>query len=286
MDYENKLCVEIFANKVFLKINLHDTKIDLFKYFNNITEYDEINESEIENVVYITEEKNGNVIKISTNLIENDYYLKTENKNLKQIELELFDYLNQLIRIALKKDFYFLHASMVEKNHEGFIIIGKTHSGKSTIAINLLGYGYNYVTDDIVGINKKSGEVIGINKPIYIRNSNLVFTEKSEIKTIKINDNMSYYMYKSNYSKPLVLNSNLILISRINQTNDNSYKIKMLDGSDKILQILENTFNEDINKNIISDFTRLFKNKKIIKIEYYDNINIAKVIFDEGLFDL
>jgi len=48
------------------------------------------------------------------------------------------------------RGFYYLHASAVEWDNEGYVFVGKSGSGKSTNAISLIEKGWNYLTDDSV----------------------------------------------------------------------------------------------------------------------------------------
>lgn len=277
----NKLCLDIFGNKILITINANDIELNFEKYYNITEEYDE---RTIINNIYIKKIYNSSLI-ISTNFIKKQFYIYMNDKDSTQIEVEVFDYINHFARLILNNDYYFLHASMVEKNNYGYIVIGRTHSGKSTTAINLLKYGYNYVTDDIVGINKKNGKVIGINKPIYIRNSNLVKIEDTGILKIKSKDNLYHYLYSNINNSEFTMNNNIILLKKCEFNEGKKVDIKIIDGAQKILELISNTFNEIVNKKIIIDFNKLFKNCSLFLITYCENIDIADLIIERNIFE-
>lgn len=277
----DKLCIDIYDNKIIVEIEIENIEINFEKYYNINNNFDQ---TKITNYVYVNEKDNSTVV-IFTNLINKQFYIDIKEKESLQIEIEIFDCINQIIRIALSDDFYFLHASMVEKNNYGYVVIGKTHSGKSTTAINLLEYGYNYVTDDIVGINKKNGKVIGINKPIYIRNPNLVSSDNNEIKKVYFNNDLYNYLYSNINTQLLNLNKNLIILKREKFEDEKYFEVNYINGAKKILDLIANTFNEDITEQIIIDFNRLFKNFNLISFTYHDNIDVAKIIIEKDLFN-
>ncbi len=56
--------------------------------------------------------------------------------------------LSGIVILLHARGFYYLHASVVECDNEGYIFVGKSGSGKSTNAIRLAEKGWNYLSDD------------------------------------------------------------------------------------------------------------------------------------------
>jgi len=58
--------------------------------------------------------------------------------------------LSGIIILLNARGFYYLHASAVEWDNEGYLFVGKSGSGKSTNAMRLVEKGWNYLSDDSV----------------------------------------------------------------------------------------------------------------------------------------
>ncbi len=67
-----------------------------------------------------------------------------------------------------------LHSTCVAIKDQGILIIGKPGSGKSLIALALLQYGHQLVSDDLTILTKKNGKLVAtcpirIKKLLYVR---------------------------------------------------------------------------------------------------------------------
>lgn len=66
------------------------------------------------------------------------------------------------------KDYLFLHSGAVVKDNKAILLVGASRSGKSTLTLSLLNYGYKYLTDEVVVISLSSLETIPFQRPIYV----------------------------------------------------------------------------------------------------------------------
>ncbi|HHT9155565.1 MAG TPA: hypothetical protein ACFYD5_07105 [Candidatus Tripitaka sp. YC43] len=65
------------------------------------------------------------------------------------------------------RDYMLLHAGAVVKNGRAILLPGKSESGKSTLTLGLMNYGYKYLTDEISAIHHETVEVAPFQRPIY-----------------------------------------------------------------------------------------------------------------------
>jgi len=66
------------------------------------------------------------------------------------------------------KDYLFLHSGAVAKGNKAVLLPGPSESGKSTLTLGLLNYGYQYLTDEVVVINLSDLSALPFQRPIYI----------------------------------------------------------------------------------------------------------------------
>ncbi|MBI2470541.1 MAG: hypothetical protein HYV59_04785 [Planctomycetes bacterium] len=66
------------------------------------------------------------------------------------------------------KDYLFLHSAAVAKDNKAVLLAGPSESGKSTLSLGLLNYGYQYLTDEVVVINLANMKALPFQRPIYI----------------------------------------------------------------------------------------------------------------------
>ena len=70
--------------------------------------------------------------------------------------------LSGIIILLHTRGFYYLHASAVEWDNEGYVFVGKSGSGKSTNAIRLIEKGWNYLSDDSVFLYHNDREQVEV----------------------------------------------------------------------------------------------------------------------------
>ena len=66
------------------------------------------------------------------------------------------------------KDYLFLHSAAVAKDKKAVLLAGPSESGKSTLTLGLLNYGYQYLTDEVAVISLSGLKAIPFQRPIYI----------------------------------------------------------------------------------------------------------------------
>lgn len=70
----------------------------------------------------------------------------------------------------LREDKLGMHAALIEKDGQGYILMGKPKTGKTTIALSLAAQGFKLISDDWVEVEKRDGEFLasGINPSISL----------------------------------------------------------------------------------------------------------------------
>lgn len=75
-----------------------------------------------------------------------------------------------LIHLFAQYDYYDLHGAGLTHNGKGFLILGPSGSGKSSLALNLVEKGWHYASDDalIMNANKSDIAVLSFRKQFYV----------------------------------------------------------------------------------------------------------------------
>ena len=72
----------------------------------------------------------------------------------------LFDALTLSLLILLRhRDRYMVHAAALVRGEAGYLLVGKSHSGKSTLAFSLVRQGWGYLSDDMVLLCLEEGRI-------------------------------------------------------------------------------------------------------------------------------
>lgn len=73
-----------------------------------------------------------------------------------------------------------LHASCVARDQQGFVLIGPSRSGKSTLAMALIEAGFQLLSDDRVFLAVKSGQLLafGLSRPLKLRRDAALWFEQ------------------------------------------------------------------------------------------------------------
>jgi hypothetical protein len=100
-------------------------------------------------------------------LRRNDLLLFVETATLSIIERFLQDLTAMFIRHVQSR--LLLHAAGVASGNQGIILCGQSGSGKSTLAAWLIANGFDFLTDELVGIRPDSSEMSGFTRPLVLR---------------------------------------------------------------------------------------------------------------------
>ncbi len=60
------------------------------------------------------------------------------------------------------------HSGAVMKNGRVILLPARATSGKTTLTLGLMNYGYTYLTDEVAAIDQKSFEAVPYQRPIYV----------------------------------------------------------------------------------------------------------------------
>ena len=94
------------------------------------------------------------------------------------------------------RDYLFLHSAAMAKGNKAVLLPGPSESGKSTLTLGLLNYGYQYLTDEVVVINLSDLRVLPFQRPIYIYGWQSVVSAEVE-KYFK------FYRFKERYGNTM-----------------------------------------------------------------------------------
>ena len=94
------------------------------------------------------------------------------------------------------KEYLFLHAGALAKNNKAVLLPGPSESGKSTLTLGLLNYGYQYLTDEVVVINLSDLRVLPFQRPIYIYGW-------QSVASTEVEKYFKFYRFKERYGNTM-----------------------------------------------------------------------------------
>lgn len=197
------------------------------------------------------------------------------NKKVLNIVLQEVIFVN----CKLKKDYIFLHASMVEREGKIVFLAGETGSGKSTLCTFLCNKGFNYLCDDKVILNTKNFRVFPFTREIQLRHDALNFLlEKGIVLNAK---EINIYSYSRLVTNNFILSKkdrlSIGIFINLNFSMEKITKINKIEAIDVLLKSIY--INNDID-NIIKNSIALSKNIPLYKIDFNDLENCKNMIIE------
>jgi len=151
------------------------------------------------------------------------------------------------------KEYLFLHAGALAKNNKAVLLPGPSESGKSTLTLGLLNYGYQYLTDEVVVIDLSDVRVLPFQRPIYIYGWQSVVSAEVEkyFKFYRFKERYGNTMQPWQYAVPkqeAVLPKNTsfevgwIVFPTYNETQKDSY-LKPMSRAEAAFNLMQNGWN-------------------------------------------
>jgi hypothetical protein len=66
------------------------------------------------------------------------------------------------------RDYVLFHSGAVVKNSGAILLPARSESGKTTLTLGLMSYGYRYLTDEVAVINNETLKVVPYQRPIFV----------------------------------------------------------------------------------------------------------------------
>ena len=151
------------------------------------------------------------------------------------------------------KDYLFLHSGALAKNNKAVLLPGPSESGKSTLTLGLLNYGYQYLTDEVVVMDLSDLRVLPFQRPIYIYGWQSVVSAEVEkyFKFYRFKERYGNTMQPWQYAVPqqeaiLPKDTNFevgwIVFPTYNKTQKDSY-LKPMSRAEAAFNLMQNGWN-------------------------------------------
>ncbi len=218
------------------------------------------------------------------------YFLDSYDKEAKKKIARNF-ITNLFIRLYQLKGALLLHCSCVEKDNKSVIIVGKANSGKTVTMLNLLDFGFNFITNDFLIVDKNNNKLEFLPSPQFIgirRSSRWLELEKNKKYASLKSEGYIRVAEDRIYMSPQdLINLNNVNIGNIcselkmivipQYTPNSDYCCVVANNSQKIKILDNNKFNNFIEYSSQESYDNDF-----YKIDtYIKNRNIKNDIFNE-----
>ncbi len=142
---------------------------------------------------------NGKLPQVQYSLIKNTkYFCIRENgkfRNRWAHRWPLYLSIMMCVRESLYahlKNYLFLHSAAMARGNKAVLLPGPSESGKSTLTLGLLNYGYRYLTDEVAVINLSDLKILPFQRPIYVYGWLPVISDE-------VQKDFKFYRFKERY---------------------------------------------------------------------------------------
>lgn len=263
-----------------IKISLPD-KNSLSFFCNVFSCYDLSFSSDKDNVDCIVE-LCADPIKYNLKFTKSNTYFK--EKSIEEIYVAICVYLFNL-KNYYNENCWILHGAAFIYKKQTCLIIGPTHSGKSTLITQLISHkGVKYITDDSIVFDKKTLSIIPFPKPINLRDINCVYDFINQNHIHKANNELlKTYVYNPIdtifFNKINCVNINIFVLNRKKELKNIS--LQSISKTEKFLEILYNSFRSQFPENYNIAGKLLKQTKSMFKVNYRDNTEALELVLSK-----
>lgn len=179
-------------------------------------------------------------------------------------------------------DVYLFHGAAVSKNDKAVLFLAPTSIGKTTLTSYLTNYGFSYLTDDCIIIEKNTLFVVPYSTPMMLRSGGKKVLEFYNISTNDLDtiDNeleIRYVYTPKNFQNNKATISSIYFINRADLNS-----VSTLSSYDAKIKLLKSTMsNYELNQEYMNFITRLAK-INCYDVSYNDITYISNLISKNG----
>lgn len=223
-------------------------------------------------ITYVERLEQTNFTCIYVNLLGNDRYQITNGSVCER--LNITNALGYVIRTVLdtlcqeNENIHFIHGACVQSSGKYSCFVGRTKSGKSTLAYLLCQKtGCKYVTDDLICIDK-SLNCVSFAKPIFLRSINYIEDINSCVK-IQYQNDIRYCVLPTNIidKETHFQLDNIFMIER---DPESFFEVEKLSDSSAFINIWKNMYTDEFLTQKRNIALQLAKNAIVYNIKYRD----------------
>ena len=201
--------------------------------------------------------------------------------------LGIISYFTNLKDFFDTSKYYFLHCSLTILNNNAIILLGPTGNGKSTLTYGLCEHGFHYVTDDLLYYNKKTNNIYGFIKPMFIRSIDCILEYNWTKNIQELRKNIIFYPDKSirNYYLPknigLYKKNTYLNIYVLNRQENKNFSIEYnMNREEKINESIVNTY---VPSNLADNlkWSIILSNYSFSKIYYNDGRDVINFFLNK-----
>ncbi|MBE7057134.1 MAG: hypothetical protein E7388_06840 [Ruminococcaceae bacterium] len=263
-----------------IKIFLPDKK-SLSFFCNVFSCYDLSFSSDKDNADCIVELCND-PMKYNLKFTKNNTYF--EKRSIEEIYVAICVYLFNL-KNYYNENCWILHGAAFIYKKQTCLIIGPTHSGKSTLITQLISQkGVKYITDDSIVFDKKTLSIIPFPKPINLRDVDCVYDFINHNHIYKANNKLlKTYVYNPTNAifldKINCININIFVLNRKKEIRNIS--IQDIGNVEQFLEILLNSFRTQFSENYNIASKLLNQTQSMFKVNYRNKTEALELVFSK-----
>lgn len=225
-------------------------------------------EKSSESIIEINIAVKKRICEVSSNFYKNNPKTYETSWPLKLLIDIIEDCLTCVINNCTRSEWLMLHGSAVLIDETPVVLLGKTHSGKSTAILKLLNELANscFISDDLIVLGGTNKPIIQHwSMPLHIRTSSLIYNRKFD--PTQIDDNTFYISNLQCSERPFKSIDSIFIIEHIAQS-ENQHCLELL-GIRKIQAILSNI--KYYEPSIVHKVLTAFRDVTVYELCYCDD---------------
>jgi len=227
-------------------------------------------------------------------LSEDNRYILFRNKRLthrnKKIENILYSLEWQIVNDLIKKNNNLLqfHAAVMSHNNKGYIFVGNSGSGKTSISIYLLKHKWNFLSDEFALLNPLTLKLTPFPRNLIIKPHLYNYLDIPENhKSIMINrnegDKYPVYFLSPSFFGPVVTDTPILMkkIIFLKKSTEEKFQIENIGQTEAFKLLMDNLFNPHNFKQKLPDILiSIVRKTSSYKLTFSNPLMFTKTLND------
>lgn len=178
-----------------------------------------------------------------------------------------------------RENYFYLHGGAVVKNNKCICFLAPSNTGKTTLTIDFLKQGYDYLTDDIIPIDLTNLTTQGFPKPLFLR-PNSIHKNNIDIHVKNGEFSRTIYVPRTYHKGPVKINQIFILNRDIKHINNCS--CVKLQSTEKFGTLLNNIYYTTDKIHLVKSIAKIINYTDLYNLYYYDSRQAIEMINAES----
>lgn len=177
------------------------------------------------------------------------------------------------------ENYFYLHGGAVVKNDKCICFLAPSNTGKTTLTIDFLKQGYDYLTDDIIPIDLIRLTTQGFPKPLFLR-SNSIHKNNIDIHVENGDFSRTIYVPQTCHKGPVKINR-IYILNRDVKYIENCSCVE-LQSAEKFGTLINNIYYTSNKIHLVKSIAKIINCVNLYNVYYYDSQQAIEMMSAES----